>query len=94
MECFTALRDHIPPKQGLRLNTSFELAISFKTQRPYPTKTRIKTCHSFVILMLIIMSQRPYPTKTRIKTRLLPENCRVKFALRDHIPPKQGLRLQ
>ena len=44
MSIFFCLRDHIPPKQGLRLNIPHNnLPIQSVSQRPYPTKTRIKT---------------------------------------------------
>ncbi len=40
------LRDHIPPKQGLRLLDQAS-SDSIIAQRPYPTKTRIKTMLEF-----------------------------------------------
>ena len=39
-----------------------------------------------------LIPQRPYPTKTRIKTCIGQVFVGNTVRLRDHIPPKQGLR--
>ena len=86
------IRDLIPLKQGLRLNTARCRNYIVFDQRPYTIKTRIKT-FTAIVVSSTSCNQRPYTIKTRIKTQasqFLTEFSRI---IRDLIPLKQGLRL-
>ena len=88
------LRDHIPPKQGLRLYfIVVDMSFFFCLRDHIPPKQGLRLNIPHNNLPIQSVSQRPYPTKTRIKTMLCTERRKLLNWLRDHIPPKQGLRL-
>ena len=62
--------------------------------RPYSIKTRIKTGNGIKFATVYEDRPRPYSIKTRIKTFPASGSPRLyPFPVRDHIPLKQGLRL-
>ena len=63
-------------------------------QRAYSIKTRIKTHSITRISTGDLPSQRAYSIKTRIKTDLTYCTPFALITVREHIPLKQGLRLQ
>ena len=63
------LRDHIPPKQGLRLRLLIGFCLKIHELRDHiPPKQGLRLRNVFTCKFHWINTQRPYPTKTRIKT--------------------------
>ena len=82
------LKDHIPPQQGLRLSILIASAAPL-AQRPYPTTTRIKTKHLFLLDMLLLKDH--IPPQQGLRPISAPSRTNSN-GLKDHIPPQQGLR--
>ena len=84
------VRDHIPLEQGLRHHLSLSIRESYRSQRPYSIRTRIKTedaaGHDLpgTVRDHIPLEQGLRPDWDCFKVR--------QATVRDHIPLEQGLR--
>ena len=63
-----------------------------ETQKPFSSKTRIKTTVK-IALLPEYLAQKPFSSKTRIKTKSSLTAELLIFHLKNHFPVKQGLRL-
>ena len=70
----SALQDHIPTKQGLRLLFLLSVGDFAESTRPYPNKTRIKTKLDVFFCLWVEVLQDHIPTKQglRLIFRILP----------------------
>ena len=77
-----AVRDHIPLKQGLRLQTSICIEHTDKVVRDHiPLKQGLRQREQWSI-NVIDVRPRPYSIRTRIKTRIRHEQLRANREVR------------